>query len=298
MNILLAALAATLGAGPRLVTTGWLAQHITDPDLVVLHVGAPESYASHIAGAQRTDLSQLAANAGPDMDMSELNVEMLPPDVLRARLESYGISDRSTIVVYAATDDDITSATRVVYTLRVAGVGAHVALLDGGLAAWAAEKRPLTKTVPHPLLGHVAAAPLQSLVVDAAWVKARLRRPGVVVIDSRDRSFFDGTEQGESRRGHIPSARSLPYTEMLDATNRFKAPAALKALFRAAGAQPGDTLVVYCHVGVEATVVLFAADQVGYPVKLYDASFEDWARRNDLPVVDPSLQPKPSLKPR
>jgi thiosulfate/3-mercaptopyruvate sulfurtransferase len=290
MYLLLATLAATLGAGPRLVTASWLAQRIGDPDLVVLHVGEPDSYASHITGAQRTDLSQLAVNAGMDMDMTTLAVEMLPPDVLRARLESYGISDRSTIVVYAADEDALTSATRVVYTLRVAGLGAHAALLDGGLPAWAAEKRPLTSVVPHPLRGHIAAAPQPSLVVDAAWVKAHLRRPGVVVIDTRDRSFYSGTEQSEARRGHIPSARSLPYTDMFDTKDRFKTPATLQALFRAAGAEPGDTVVAYCHIGMQATVVLFAADQVGYPVKLYDGSFEDWARRKDLPVVDPSTR--------
>jgi thiosulfate/3-mercaptopyruvate sulfurtransferase len=288
LYLILAAFIVALATGPRLVTTGWLAEHVADPQLVILHVGRPDTYESHIAGAQRTDLSQLAANATPPMDMSALVVEMLPPDVLRARLESYGISDRSTVVVYAADDNMITTATRVVFTLRVAGLGARVALLDGGLPAWVAERRPVTAVEPQRPPGHITATPARSLVVNADWVQAHLGRPGVVVIDARDQSFYDGVKQGSSRSGHIPTARSLPFTEMYDSTARLKSPAVLKELFRSVGAQPGDTIVAYCHIGVQATAVLFAADQLGHPVKLYDGSFDDWAARKDLPVVGAS----------
>jgi thiosulfate/3-mercaptopyruvate sulfurtransferase len=281
MHLLLAALLVT---GPRLVTTSWLADHLHDPHLVILHVGAPASYATHIAGAQRTDLSILSENAWPNMDTTKLATEMLPPDVLRARLESYGISDHSTVVVYPASDRDITSATRVVFTLRYAGLGQNAALLDGGMAAWGGEHRPLTAEVPHPTAGHIAATLVPSLVVDAGYVQSHLKRPGFVVIDARDKVFYDGTEQGEARRGHIPGAKNLPYTAMFDSTDRLKSSAALQALFRDVGAEPGDTVVAYCHIGMQATAVLFAADHIGYPVKLYDGSFQDWANRKDLPV--------------
>jgi thiosulfate/3-mercaptopyruvate sulfurtransferase len=289
MPILFALLATTLATGPRLVSTSWLAAHLHDPNLVVLHVGSAATYATHIPGAQRTDLDELAVNAfGPTMDASKLITEMLPPDVLRAKLESYGISDNSTVVVYAANDTAIISATRVIFTLRVAGLGARAALLDGGLASWNAEKRSLTADVPHPSPGHIAATPVPSLVVDADWVHTHLGRPQVVVIDARDRTFYDGSPSGWPRKGHIAGARSLPYTEMFDSTSHYKSPAALKVLFRQAGAAPGDTVVVYCHVGMQATAVLFAADQLGFPVRLYDGSFQDWAGRTDLPVDDPA----------
>jgi len=292
MHILLAALAATLATGPQLVTPSWLAAHLADPDLVILHVGPPDKYATHIAGAQRVDPTQLWANAGPNSDTTALSVEMLPPEVLRARLESYGISDRSTVVVYAAADQWRTVATRVILTLRVAGLGAKAALLDGGLKAWTADGRPLSSDVPHPTAGHITATPVPSLVVDATWVQAHLKRPQVVLIDARDLVFYNGTEQGESRRGHIPTAQSLPFTAMFDSAGRFKTRPALESLFRGVGAQPGDTIVAYCHIGLQATAVLFAADQLGHPVRFYDGSFEDWANRKELPVIDPSMKSK------
>jgi thiosulfate/3-mercaptopyruvate sulfurtransferase len=287
MHLLLAALLVT---GPRLVSPSWLADHLHDPDLVILHVGRPDTYAQHIAGAQRTDLTILSANAGPDMDTTALAVEMLSPDVLRARLESYGISDRSTVVVYAANDHAVTAATRVVFTLRVAGLGARAVFLDGGLTAWNAEGRPLTDVVPHPAPGHITTTPVPSLVVDAGWVQSHLKRPGIVVIDARDHVFYDGTEQGESRYGHIPDAKSLPFSEMFDDAGKLKSSAALQSLFHGVGAAPGDTIVAYCHIGMQATAVLFAADHIGYPVKLYDGSFQDWSSRKDLPVIDPAAR--------
>ena len=281
MHLLLAALLIT---GPRLVSTSWLADHLHDPDLVILHVGSPDTYAKHIAGAQRTDLSILSENAWPNMDTTKLATEMLPPDVLRARLEAYGISDHSTVVVYAANDREVTSATRVVFTLRFAGLGQKAAFLDGGLAAWSAEHRPLTDDVPHPVSGHITAAAVPSFVVDAGYVQSHLKRRGFVVIDARDKVFYDGTEQGEARRGHIPGAKNLPYTAMFDDAGKLKSSAALQALFHGVGAEPGDTVVAYCHIGMQATAVLLAADHIGYPVKLYDGSFQDWANRKDLPV--------------
>lgn len=276
-----------IAAVPKLVTTAWLAAHLADPNLVILHVGHPDSYATHIAGAQRTDLSVLALNAGP-YDTTALLVEMLPSDVLRRRLESYGISDHSTIVVYAADggEEAMTSATRIVFTLRVAGLGANAALLDGGLPAWTAEGRPVTSAMPHPATGHITATPVPSLVVDAAWVGAHAHGPGIVLVDARAPDFYSGVQQGEARRGHIPGAHNIPFTAVFDAKDKIKSPAALKALFTAAGAQPGDTILAYCHIGMEATTVLFAADRVGYPVRFYDGSFQDWASRTELPVLE------------
>jgi thiosulfate/3-mercaptopyruvate sulfurtransferase len=82
------------------------------------------------------------------------------------------------------------------------------------------------------------------------------------------------------RHGHIPGARSVPFDEVVNDSNVFKSATELSDLFRSAGVKTGDTVIGYCHIGQQATAMLFAARSIGFPVLLYDGSFEDWAKRN------------------
>ena len=56
-----------------------------------------------------------------------------------------------------------------------------------------------------------------------------------------------------------------------------------------AGVEPGDPIIGYCHVGEQATGMLFAARTPGYRVVLYDGSFADWVH-HDLPVELPTQE--------
>ena len=80
-----------------LVTPAWLAAHLNDPDLVLLHVGDPAGYAqAHIPGARLVRLQDVST---PHQEGS-LMLEMLPAEQLRERLQGLGISSGSRIVVY------------------------------------------------------------------------------------------------------------------------------------------------------------------------------------------------------
>ena len=86
------------------------------------------------------------------------------------------------------------------------------------------------------------------------------------------------------RAGHIPGAKSLPFDTLVTDDNRMKSPAETARLFEAAGIKPGDTVVCYCHIGQQATVMYFAAKRLGYKALLYDGSWDEWSRRPELPV--------------
>jgi thiosulfate/3-mercaptopyruvate sulfurtransferase len=86
------------------------------------------------------------------------------------------------------------------------------------------------------------------------------------------------------RAGHIPGARNIPFSSLVDDSNKFKSQAALRELFDAAGVKPGDTLTTYCHIGQQASLLYFVARYLGYDPHLYDGSFEDWSHRPELPV--------------
>jgi thiosulfate/3-mercaptopyruvate sulfurtransferase len=279
------------------VSAAWLATHLKDPNLVILHVTLPgdttgEFAKAHIPGARPVTLADISAGYSPNMDMNRgLMLEMLPPDTLRARLEALGISDRSRVIVYSISDR-ISPTTRVLYTLAYAGLGKSSAFLNGGLGAWQQDGRPVATGDAAPVKpGVITAAYQPSLVVDAAWVHANAGRPGIVLVDARQRKFWDGSAQDDGpRRGHIPSAQSLPFEELWSSDNYMLPTDSLRAHFRAVGAQPGDTIVAYCHIGQRATAVLLAARLLGYPVRLYDGSFQDWGRRTDLPVDNPAAK--------
>jgi thiosulfate/3-mercaptopyruvate sulfurtransferase len=116
-------------------------------------------------------------------------------------------------------------------------------------------------------------------------VKANVKHPEVEIIDARATEFYTGQSQpGDQRRGHIPGAGNLPFTSIIDDKGKLKSPEALAELFRAAGMKPGDRIIAYCHIGQQATAVYFAGRYLGYNVKLYDGSWEEWSAHKELPA--------------
>ena len=150
---------------------------------------------------------------------------------------------------------------------------------------WRSEGRPVTSEALAVTPGKLTARPRADLVVDSGWVREHLRDAGVVTLDSRMPEFYSGANAGiAARAGHIPGARNIPYTSTLDEQRKFRSREALQELLAQAGAASGKTVVTYCHVGMQATVLYFVARSLGYEVRLYDGSFQDWSRRPGLPV--------------
>jgi len=259
------------------VTPAWLSSHAADKDLVILHVGSADGYAAgHIPGARLVDAKLLQVSS------PELKVEVPPADLLQRQMESLGISDNSHIVVYNETGE-FQRATRVLFTLDVAGFGDRSSLLDGGLAEWKKTGHALSTEATPPAQGHLAPLNIQPKVVTADFVQSHAKAPGYDLIDARDAIFYGGMVAKMTGDGHIPGARSLPYTKVFDSDGKLKPAAELKALFTAAGVKPGDHVVAYCQVGGQSSAVVFAARTIGIEPQLYDGSFEDWSRRK-LPV--------------
>ena len=283
-------LAASTPRDSLLVSAAWLGGHLADPDLVLLHVGDKEGYAAgHIAGARLTALPDVSIS---DRSESGLVLEMPPPEELRKRLEALGISDSSHVVVYYG-KDWVSPSTRILFTLDHAGLGGRASLLDGGLGAWVAWGGAVTQAVPPARTGRLSPLQIRPLVVDAEGVRARLGKKGVALVDGRSAAFYDGVDTGESngkkqRTGHIRGASSIPFTSMTDDGLMLKSKEELAALFAKAGVEPGDTVLGYCHIGMQATAVLFAARTLGHPVLLYDGSFQDWSRHPEHPVENPA----------
>jgi len=178
----------------------------------------------------------------------------------------------------------------VMLTLDYAGLGDRSSLLDGGFAAWTKEGREVSATVPDVRPGTLAPLTTKPIIVDAAFVKANLKAPNVSIVDARLTAFYDGTQVGGSaqaphKTGHVEGAKSVPWPDVTIDQQSLKSDTELRDRFAQAGVKPGDTIIGYCHIGQQATAMLFAARTLGYKVLLYDGSFEDWSKQPDAPVT-------------
>ncbi len=207
-------------------------------------------------------------------------------------LEGLGISDNSRIVVYSS-EDYWPPATRMLLMLNYVGLP-RVQLLDGGLKGWIASGETLSKDTPMARKGTLSRlAPQAALIADADFVKAHRGAAGFAIVDARNREFYDGLKEGGPRdhrvKGHIPGALNAPFDEVAGGDTHLKSPSELAALFDKAGVKPDDAIIGYCHVGEQATAMLFAARTLGHRVILYDGSFADWVQ-HDLPLELPKQE--------
>lgn len=277
--ILLAAVAAACGAErpELLVSTGWLADRLHDPSLVILHVGSRSDYdAGHVPGARLITLADVSMTGE-----GGLRLELPAQGALEAAFGKVGISDSSRVVIYAGTDS-VSAATRVWFTLDYLGAGSRVSLLDGGLAAWRGEGRPLSTATPAVAPARFTARPQPDRLADASWIAARLKDPGMVLLDARTPDFHSGRNAGPMpRAGRIPGARNLPANDLIGPDRKLRPELLAQLAGPDAARQP---VVIYCHIGQLATVLYFSARYLGLDARLYDGSFQDWSARADLPV--------------
>ena len=256
------------------VSTAWLAAHLTDRKVVLIEVtmDAKPTADGHIPGARQLPYQEFTTKR------DGLSSEIPDVDSLIAKLETLGVADDSRVVVYAL---HAPMATRLLMTLDYLG-HQKFSYLDGGFAKWKAEDRAIAQEATIITRRSFTPRLHPEIIVSADWITARIGKPGLSLIDTRTDGEYNGTgnRSGMPSAGHLAGAHQLEWEWLFRSDNPLllKDRTELSKLY-ADRVQSGDTVVTYCWVGYRASATYFAARLLGYDAKFYDGSYQDWQMR-------------------
>lgn len=273
-----------------LVSTAWLGAHLKDPDLRILDASwylpaagrdaKAEYAAAHIPGARFFDIDTISDTRSGLPHMAP------PPEMFISRMRAMGVGDGHQVVIYDGSG--LFSAARVWWTFRLMGK-TDVAVLDGGFPKWQSEGRPIEDMAPMVRDRHITVQRQAQLVKDVTQVAAASKLGDHAIVDARSAARFKGDEPEARpglRSGHIPGARNVPYSELLNPDGTMKSVDTLKARFASAGVDLAKPVITSCGSGVTAAILSLALERMGKrDHALYDGSWAEWGMFGDLKVA-------------
>lgn len=271
----------------RLVSTDWLAEHLDDPDVVVVESDEDVLLydTGHIPGAVKIDWHN-------DLN-DDLVRDYLDAAEFAALAASRGISPGSTVVFYGDNNNWWAA-----YALWVFSLFGHedLRLLDGGRAKWVAESRDLTIDKPEPDPAEYPAherddSKIRAFLGDTVE-HSRRRLP---LIDVRSPEEFNGTRmhmpdypnEGALRGGHVPGAANVPWKQAANDDGTFRSVDDLRAVYEAgAGLSSDDDVITYCRIGERSSHTWFVLTYLlGYEnVRNYDGSWTEYGNAVRVPI--------------
>ena len=269
-----------------LVTTDWVADHLSDSGVVIAEVDENTGLydEGHIPGAVKLHWQE---------DLQDpLERDVVNQAAFEQLLASRGIGNDTTVVVYG--DKNNWFAAYAYWYLKLYG-HADVRILDGGRQKWIDEGRELTTDAPQVAGASYSAKQLdKSIRAYRDYVREAIDKGGKALVDVRSPQEYAGElaappgyeNEGASRLGHIPTAQSIPWAQAVSEDGTFKPADALAELYGAKGIKPEQETIAYCRIGERSAHTWFVLHELlGHEnVRNYDGSWTEWGNLVDVPI--------------
>ena len=272
-----------------LVTTEWVAEHSSDPNVRLVEVDVDTSAyeQGHVEGAVgwnwQTQLQQ------------SVRRDLISKEELEQLLGSSGVDNDTTVILYG--DNNNWFAAWAFWQLKYHG-HKDVRLMNGGRAKWVAENRPVTTVASsHAPKSYTASAPDESVRAYRDQVLAAVNAGGISLVDVRAPAEYSGEllapanlpQEGSQRGGHIPGAMNIPWASAVQEDGTFKSADELGALYGGKGIDGSRETIAYCRIGERSSHTWFALTQLlGFTnVRNYDGSWTEWGSIVRAPIEKP-----------
>jgi thiosulfate/3-mercaptopyruvate sulfurtransferase len=255
-------------------------------DLAKPEAGRAQFEEQHIAGALFADINTDLASHNPALAVNGGRHPLPSREHFALWLSACGISEHTQVVVYDR--QGINYCGRLWWMLKWCGHEA-VAVLDGGLQAWAGAGGALASGPALPVTQAEFTLREPLLVLKhTAEVFAAMGRPAQTLVDARSAARYKGeTEPFDPVAGHIPGALNRPFNTNLNAQGFMKSPAELAAEFTVLlNGRDASSVVHHCGSGISAIPNLLAMEVAGLgSTALYAGSWSEWCNTPGLPCA-------------
>jgi thiosulfate/3-mercaptopyruvate sulfurtransferase len=269
-----------------LVDTQWVADHLNDPHVRIVEADEdPLLYEiGHIQNAVKLDWH---------VDVQDpVRRDFVNKAAFEALMSRYGIAPETTVVLYG--DKNNWYAAYSFWLFRMYG-HRDLRIMNGGRTKWEAEGRPYVKDAPSfAATSYTAQEPDLKLRAFRRQVEDALAAGQGALVDVRSPDEFTGKllhminypQEGAQRGGHIPGAKSIPWSTAANADGTFKSVEELTAIYGGKGVTANKPVISYCRIGERSAHTWFVLTQLlDYPnVRNYDGSWTEWGNLVGAPI--------------